>query len=741
MKEFRPRASMGSLAVAVLLLAPSIFAQKPFSIEQVLSAPIPLELVSAKKTDRIAWIEFEQGQRNVYTAAAPDFKPVRLTDFAADDGTETKSLAISDDGAVVIFVRGSDPNREGWNANPSTFPDGSEQAIWAVRTNERKPFRLTAARGPALSPDGQWVLFVKDGQIYEVPVREPGRKLKSPAGVGAGPELDERYPLFRAWGTNADPRWSPDGRKIAFVSDRKDHGFIGIYEHSSRRITYIAPSVDKDTSPAWSPDGRKIAFIRRPGSTFSQITAAALATVAAGRGQIPARPAVPAAPPAKEEAAPKLASSPGFQSAKFEDGHVLAFLVFDLESGKTEEVWRDPLDDASFRAIREIQWEGDHLVFRLERNNWQHYYSVPATGGPDTAPVDITPGEGEAETIGFSADGKSLFYSSNAGDIDRRDLWRTPTAGGPSVQITTGDGIETSPAPLASGAKVAIMYADAKRPLSIAVVETQDGKTDIITKLPAGFPLEDHVVPEQIILTAEDGLKFHTQLFLPKDIRPGEQRAAILFTHGGPGRQMLLGYHYMFFYHLAYAVNQYFAAKGYVVISVNYRSGIGYGRDFRMAANRGQGGSSEYQDIYAAAKYLQSRPDVDPKRIGLWGLSYGGLLTAMGLSRNSDLFAAGVDIAGVHLWGNSLDTNNVAFKSSVVATVDKWTSPVLLVQGDDDRNVEFSQLTGLVQLLRARNIYHELIVYPDEVHDFLVFRKWLRTFNAADDFFGRFLKK
>jgi dipeptidyl-peptidase-4 len=83
----------------------------------------------------------------------------------------------------------------------------------------------------------------------------------------------------------------------------------------------------------------------------------------------------------------------------------------------------------------------------------------------------------------------------------------------------------------------------------------------------------------------------------------------------------------------------------------------------------------------------------------------------------------------------------VAFKSSAVSTIDKWTSPVLLIQGDDDRNVAFSQTVGLVQLLRARNVHYELIVFPDEVHDFLVFKHWLETFNAADGFFNRFLRK
>jgi dipeptidyl aminopeptidase/acylaminoacyl peptidase len=712
------------------------FAQKPFTIEQILSYSFSYGLASAKKADRIAWLEFEQGKRNVYTAAAPDFKPVRLANFMDDDGTDLTSLLISDDGSVVVFVRGSDPNRAGWVANPSQFPDGSEQAIWAVRSREAKPFRLTAGASPALSPDGKWVVFAKDGQIYGVAVQPALKKTSSTTD-------EELKPLFRTWGTNSNPRWSPDSKKIAFVSDRQDHSYIGVYDLASRKITYLAPSVDSDTNPAWSVDGKRIAFIRRPGSAFAQIIAQA--QTQGPPGQPPFRPT-----PAREQAQPQqaqsqpqqIATGPGFQSSKFADGHTFTFWVAEVESGKGEKVWHDPLDDQTFRNIRSITWAGESLVFQLERNNWQHYYSVPVSGGMDSVPTNITPGEGEAEFVGFSADGKNLYYTSNAGDIDRRDLWQSPTLGGPPVQLTKGDGIETEAAPLASGDRVAVFYSDAKRPRCVALVPSKGGEARIINpKLSSDFPLEAQVVPEPVILKADDGLEFHSQLFLPKDIQPGERRPAILFSHGGPGRQMLLGYHYMFFYHMAYATHQYFANKGYVVISVNYRSGIGYGREFRMAPNRGAAGSSEYQDIVAAAKYLQSRPDVDPDRIGLYGLSYGGLLTAMGLSRNSDIFKAGVDIAGVHLWGNSLDTNSTAFKASSVSTIDKWTSPVLLIQGDDDRNVAFSQTTGLVQLLRARNIYHELIVFPDEVHDFLVFKKWVMTFNAADDFFSRFLRK
>jgi dipeptidyl aminopeptidase/acylaminoacyl peptidase len=202
---------------------------------------------------------------------------------------------------------------------------------------------------------------------------------------------------------------------------------------------------------------------------------------------------------------------------------------------------------------------------------------------------------------------------------------------------------------------------------------------------------------------------------------------------------MLLGYHYMEVYHLFYGVNQWLASQGYIVMSVNYRGGIGYGKAFRTAPNTNARGNSEYQDVLAGGKYLQSRPDVDPKRIGIWGLSYGGLLTAQALARNSDIFAAGVDYAGVHLYGSSLDPNDISYQSSAISEIDKWKSPVLLIQGDDDRNVNFAQTVGLVQLLRQRNVYHELIVFPDDVHDSLLYNRWIYLADRMDTFLQKFL--
>jgi dipeptidyl aminopeptidase/acylaminoacyl peptidase len=216
---------------------------------------------------------------------------------------------------------------------------------------------------------------------------------------------------------------------------------------------------------------------------------------------------------------------------------------------------------------------------------------------------------------------------------------------------------------------------------------------------------------------------------------------------------MLLGWHYMEYYHQAYGFNQYLASKGFVVLSVNFRSGIGYGTEFREASGYGPTGASDFNDVTAANGYLRSRADVDSAHIGLWGGSYGGYLTALALARASDTFAAGVDIHGVHDWNLEWDSNTgvydagrreafarTAFESSPLAHVSTWRSPVLLIQGDDDRNVNFANSVRMAAALREKGVAFEQMILPDEIHDFLVHADWLAVYHAADRFLEKYLK-
>jgi len=776
--------------------------------QQFLSPASPQEVVAARKVDRVAWVDYAEGKRNAYAAVAPLFAPVRLTNFLKDDGIMMSGIKISDDGSTVVFLRGEAPNRVGWSPNPIADPNGPEHAIWAARTSGAGgAWRVVDATNPELAPDGSSILFVKEGQIFRAKVTP----------VKPVTEVDRGEKAFiTEWGVQSDPKWSPDGRKIAFVSTRTDHSFIVVYDVAARSVKYMSPSVDFDTTPMWLPDSKHLMFQRRPGLPFGQQaqqgaggiglpngpalqtpTAAAPGGRGGGRGgraaaapaasQTPAT-AAPGGRGTQAAAAPAAANnSPGLMRATFKGGYTLAFYKADVTTGDAQETWHNQPNDTLVPNLGNVRLAGDLVIFpfgvgggrggrggpggRGETaatpatapgtppapqtpappvDEWDRYYALNVMD-PAARPMLLTTTDGLIENPGstaLSADGKTLYYCTNAKDIERRHIWAVPVGGGTPAQITVGDGVETSPAPLASGKYLATLSANWNMPQSLGVWKlaasgtpasaTATQKIVFPTSRP-GFPVEAHVKPEIVITKAADGLEIHNQLFLPPDLKPGERRPAIVFVHGGPPRQMMPAYHYMQFYHWAYGINQWLANQGYVVMSINYRLGIGYGRSFQRAANAGAAGNSEYQDVVAGGKYLQTRPDVDPNRVGIWGLSYGGLLTSEALARNSDIFKAGVDLAGVHLEGSSLDPAAVSYQSSAISAIDGWKSPVLLVQGDDDRNVAFQQMTGLVQLLRQRDVYFELIVFPDDVHESLLHSRWMYTLGRMETFLHKFL--
>jgi len=741
--------------------------------QQFLSPASPLEIVAARKVDRVAWTAFEEGKRNAYAAAAPAFAPVRLTSFLKDDGVDLSGIRISDDGLTVVFMRGTAPNRDGWVANASANPDGPDRALWAARVGGGAPWRVVEvpSGGVELAPDGSSVVFVRDGQIFRARVTP----------IRPATEMDRgEKPFIKEWGVQSAPSWSPDGRKIAFVTTRTDHSFVAVYDMATRSVKYMSPSVDFDTGPMWTSDSRSLVFIRRPGLPFGQQAQQGTGAIgvppgpafqpaaAIGRG---GRAAGTTGAPSTQGPPAAAAKVPGLMRATFKSGYTFSLWKADVATGEAQEVWHNQPGDVTFNTIGNLRLAGDYLVFRFGGfggrggggargaategapsrpvDEWDRYYSLKLST-PDARPVLLTTTDGIIEdqtSVAVSRDGKLLYYCTNASDIERRHIWAVPVAGGTPVQVTTGAGIETRPTPLASGTRLATLSADWKMPQSLGIwpVSASAPAAALATQrivFPTsrkGFPADAHVEPQLVLTKAADGLEIHNQLFLPKDLRSGEKRAAVIFVHGGPVRQMLLGYHYMQFYHWAYAINQWLASEGYVVLSVNFRGGVGYGQSFRAAPNTGARGNAEYQDVVAGAKYLQSRPDVDPSRIGIWGLSYGGVLTSQALARNSDIFKVGVDLAGVHLWGNSLDPESVSYKSSTIGAIDGWTSPVLLVHGDDDRNVAFQQTTGLVQLLRQRDVYFELIVFPDDTHESMLHSRWMYTLGRMDAFLKRFL--
>lgn len=718
--------ALAALTTLLLGITTAAQAQAPITLDQVMSAPYPTNLTAAATGERLAWTLNERGLRNIWVAEGPEFAARRLTNYQTDDGQELTSVSISPDGRWVVYIRGGDFGSN-WDdalpVNPVGTPQPVKVEMWAVPFAGGAPVSLGDGLNPVISPKSDVVVFERARQLWSVPIdgSAPARR------------------LFEQRGSASDAQFSPDASQIAFVSGRGDHSYVAIYTNASTPIRYLVPTTNRDGSPRWSPDGTQIAFVRRPGAGGAVVNS--------------------------------LEPQP----------NPFAIWVADVRTGEARERW------ASARTLRgsvptthggvNLHWAaGNRLVFMHMADNWSHLYSMTASG--TDAPLLLTPGDHMAEHVTMSADGRYVLYSGNtgstAGDIDRRHVVRAAVDRQQLEVLTPGTGLEWTPVSMASG-RIAAIGATAQRPPVPFVLDAAgDARPRADTprrwlgadRVPADFPAARLVTPKQVIYTASDGVRVHAQLFAPPvaagagaAASASAKRPAIVYIHGGPPRQMLLGWHYGDYYWNAYAMNQYLASRGFVVLSINYRLGIGYGHDFQRPPQAGIAGASEYLDVKAAGEWLRSQPNVDAARIGIYGGSYGGYLTALALGRDSDLFATGVDIHGVHDFtsdgGGRLGASTwrferpvseverlarIAWQSSPVSAVDTWRSPALFIHADDDRNVRFSQTVDLLQRLRAKGVALEEITIVDDTHHFMQHANQRRVNAAIAEYLERKLR-
>ncbi len=675
----------------LLSLLPIVVVSQSFTLEDIMGAPYSSDLISSDKGNSIAWVSNEKGTRSLYHASLPDLAPKMVFQSNGDDGQTISNINFSKDEKHLYFVVGSSPNRNGEVANPASLIPYPKRYL--LRINLSKNMRDTVGNygNYVLAPDNKSILIPMGKSLLSIDV-----------------ESKKKETLISMRGSFSDVQFSPQQNDILFTSNRGDHSFIGMYKAGMDRIKWLAPSIDRDMEPQWSHDGNKIAWIRVPGLKKGELF-------------------------------------------NLTGGSSFKIVVYDLSNDEYEEVWTSPADDGGFAQYypsQPLRWAstGD-ILFYSEHEGWLKIYKL----NPETKDISsLIEGDCEVEHSAMNPEGTAIIFSHNCDEIDSRDISVYDLEKNKISYTLASPFITTDPVIL-SNAHIIHRKGGYNLVSSIAQIGPGVNKTVYPETSSPDFPKSDLVQPEKIVFKAADGLDIHGQLFVKG--KTG-RKPAVIFMHGGPIRQMLLGVHYRGYYANAYLMNQYLADQGYVVLSVNFRAGIGYGKDFRRAADQGPRGAAEYQDIYAGGRYLQSLDYVDPEKIGLWGGSYGGLLTAQGLARNSDLFKAGVDFHGVHDWswratdfspGGSWAINEdlmeLAYNSSPVADIKGWTSPVLFIHGDDDRNVMFGQTTDLVRRLREKEVYHEILVLPDEVHGFYRWQSWMDSYTATADFFNRFLKR
>src|SRR5437867_4078820 len=347
--------------------------QSPFTLEQVLAAPFPEQLVPAPSGGGVAWVFNDRGTRNIWVAVPPEYQGKALTSYAGDDGQELGDLQWTPDARAIVYVRGGDASARGEIPNPHSLVEGVEQAVWVAPLAGGAQRRLGEGHGPAVSPKGDRVAFLRQGQIWWVSLAD-----------SAAPQQ-----LIHARGRAGSVRWSPDGARLAFVSDRDDHAFVGVYDVAAKTLRWLDPSVDSDAEPVWSPDGARLAWIRIPAATR----------------RLPFTPERTAQP--------------------------WSIRVLDLPTGAGREVWKaDTGRGSAFRevvAARQLVWgAGDRLVFPWEKDGWTHLYAAPAGGGGGGggAATLPTPGAFGVEYVAARADGTATLSNSNQDDVDRRHVWK-----------------------------------------------------------------------------------------------------------------------------------------------------------------------------------------------------------------------------------------------------------------------------------------------------------------------------
>lgn len=680
--------------LSILLFTHSIFSQS-FTMEQMGKFSFPSELVSSPTEEAIAWAMNEQGKRNVYWAKGPDFRPEKLTEFNEDDGQEISSLQFSLDGDWLVFVRGGDHG--GGNAsstvNALNSPALPKVEIWKINLDSKKAEVVIEGDDISLGSPSQLVL-IKSGQVWKTDLEGSGKPSQ----------------LFQIKGTVNSAVFSPDGKSLAFTVNRGGHQLLGIYRDEKTPIQFLEASFHRDSNPKWSPDGNQIAFIRTQG----------------GEGA----------------AFPLL-----------EPRHIpWEIWIADVITGEGKKLWKAPETLRGSYSSGFFDFSGNsELIFQSYEDGWQHLYSLDIPSGKTQI---LTPGNFMVEQVKMSYNRKKLVFSANAGseqeDLDRRHIGSVDLNSKKLTWETSGTGIEAYPVSMGEKGKLAFFSATPQRSHLVAIKAGSSTKLLQENSLPSDFPVSKLVTPKQVKFIAPDGTTVYGQLFEKNG--GAAKKPGVVFVHGGPQRQMLLGWSYMDYYSNAYALNQYLAELGFVVLSVNYRLGIGYGYEFHRPANGYYQGAVEYQDIKAGGEFLASLSQVNPDKIGIYGGSYGGYLTALALARDSDLFKVGVDIHGVHQLDGRYDlpegyevapdyekAKEVAWKSSPMPDLETWTSPVLFIHSDDDRNVNVSQTTDLIRRFEEMNKPYESILIPGDTHHWMKWSNMVRVHQATADFLRKYL--
>jgi dipeptidyl aminopeptidase/acylaminoacyl peptidase len=432
-------------------------------------------------------------------------------------------------------------------------------------------------------------------------------------------------------------------------------------------------------------------------------------------------------------------------SARSADNKDRWYATLEPESGKTkvldllhDDAWVREGGGGGGQGAPGLEFLPDNkrVSFLSERDGWMHLYTLDvSTDG--AKPKQLTSGKWEIVSSELARDGKKFYITSTEQHPGERHLYTVPIDGGPRVKVTSMVGsnqAEVSP----DESTLGLVYSYSTKPHEVYVMRNTPGaepKQVTITPTEA-FRSFKWIDPKVITFKARDGVDVYARVFTPEMIgaKRDVSRPGVVFVHGAGYAQN--AHKYWASYFREYMFHNLLASRGYVVLDVDYRASSGYGRDWRTAIYRHMGGK-DLEDVVDGAKYLTTAEKVDPRRIGVYGGSYGGFITLMAMFTTPDVFAAGAALRPVTDWAhyNHGYTSNIlnipqkdaeAYrKSSPIYFAEGLKGSLLICHGMVDTNVHFQDSVRLAQrLIELRKDNWELAVYPVENHGFTEATSW-----------------
>ncbi|MBW4027413.1 MAG: S9 family peptidase [Acidobacteria bacterium] len=667
------------------------------TIDRIADIKYPTEAQWSPDNKTIAFLWDAAGKQELFMVRAGE-APIALTDFPVDP-----NLLVCDIGHFE------------WSSSDEIiFSKGNQ--LWKVSTATRKPESLAGFEGVSsfsLSADKKQIAFIQKDDVWVASLESQARRRLThmPEGLHA-----------------SEPSFSGDGQYVAFNAARHESvpeplPYNGNLVKVFRSLNWddrigIVSVFSYAAEPTWIP-----VSARNYGSTDMQ-----------------------------------WAAGPSIVHEEFSPDHKTMELKITSMTGETRTLWKDhdpawisPADGAMDVTSPDGKW----VAFISDRSGWPHLYVIQTDATSESQAKQIGKGNFGDGYIAWSPDSKRIAFAHSAdGNQMERFISIASVESGRIEPIVTEHGVNRAPAFSPDGTTLHYERSAVEHPLEVYSVAAKPAAVPIrlTNSLPPGLLPQDLIAPVAVHYPSrKDGKPVPATLIVDKHLDRTKKHPAIIWVHGSGADQNYLAWH-PGAYRMYYAMDEYLAQQGYVVLTPDYRGSSGYSRDWATGASRDLGGG-ETQDVNAGADYLKTLSYVDPNRIAIWGLSYGGFMTMQSMVTDPTLFRCAIDVAGVGDWetwttgglilgrlGETPVTDPELYdRSAPVKHLDKLVRPLLLLQGTNDANVPFWESLKVIDTLEKLGKPFDMAIYPGEIHFFrraYVLRDaWRRT----DEFFYRYL--